>query len=340
MADRPIRLLLDSARQRFVDQVSELPEAKGFEIVSYVGKGPEGLIEAIREADAVYIYQDPLPRDAIREAPNLRFIQKHGLNCKNIDIAAATERRIPVATVPLLRNVAVAEQAMALMMACAHKIVAGHRAVSEGIYRDMGLEPIRTTQDDYRPNWAKIEGVMELFGASVGIIGLGDIGMEVAKRCRAFGMEILYHQRQRLPADIEAMYDARFMPFDELIEALDYLVLILPHTAETEGMIGAAEFTRMKPSATLINVARGGIVDEDALIAALGSGQIAMAGLDVYRTEPLPASSPLCSMPNVVLAPHTGGGSYRSRVVDRPAALANIKRFFSGEPAHGIINLD
>lgn len=338
MADRPIRLILDSARQRFVDQVSELPEAERFEMVSYVGRGAEGLLEEIRQADAVYIYQDSLSGDAIRSAPNLRFIQKHGLNCKNIDIAAATERRIPVATLPLLRNVAVAEQAMALMLACAHKIIAGHRAVSEGVYRGTGIDPICTTQDDYRANWAKIEGIVELYGASVGIIGLGDIGMEIAKRCRAFGMKILYHQRQHLPADIEAMYGARFMPFDEILEALDYLVLILPHTAETEGMIGAAEFARMKPSATLINVARGGVVDEDALVAALGSGQIAMAGLDVYRTEPLPASSPLCSMPNVVLAPHTGGGSYRSRVVDRPAALANIRRFFDGRPAEGIIN--
>jgi phosphoglycerate dehydrogenase-like enzyme len=104
-------------------------------------------------------------------------------------------------------------------------------------------------------------------------------------------------------------------------------------------MIGAAEFARMKPSATLINVARGGVVDEDALVDALQSGQIAMAGLDVYREEPLPASSPLREMPNVVLAPHTGGGSYRSRELDRPAGLANIKRFFRGERPQGIINL-
>lgn len=339
MADRPIRLLLDSARQRFVDQVSKLPDAASFEFVSYVGKGDQGLRNEIRRADAVYIYHDPLPGDVIRSAPNLRFIQKHGLNCKNIDVSAASERGIPVATLPLLRNVAVAEHAFALILACAHKIVLGHRAVAEAVYRDMGIVPIRTTQDDYRANWAQIEGVTELIGASVGIVGLGDIGMEVAKRCRAFGMEIFYYQRQRHAPDVETMYEARFLSFPDLLETVDYLVLILPHTPETEGMIGTAELGRMKPSATIINVARGGIVDEDALVAALTNGQIAMAGLDVYREEPLPASSPLCTMPNVVLAPHTGGGSYRSRVVDRPAALANIKRFFRGETAHGIINL-
>jgi len=163
--------------------------------------------------------------------------------------------------------------------------------------------------------------------------------MEVAKRCRAFGMNVLYHQRERYPPDVEAMYQARHMPLDDLLEAVDYLVLILPHTPETDGMIGSEAFARMKPTATLINVARGGVVDEDALVDALKSGQIAMAGLDVYREEPLPASSPLCGMTNVVLAPHTGGGSYRSRTLDRPAALANIARFFRGEPAEGIINL-
>jgi phosphoglycerate dehydrogenase-like enzyme len=339
MTERPIRLIIDSARQRFVDEVSELPEAAGFELVSYVGKGADGLCKEIQEADAIYIYQDTLPGDVIRSAPRLRFIQKHGLNCKNIDVAAATERGIPVATIPLLRNVAVAEQAMALMLACAHKIVPGHRAVAEGVYRNMEITPARTTQNEYRANWAKIQGITEMMGSTVGIVGLGDIGMEVAKRCRAFGMEIVYYQRQRHPQEVEALYDAHYLPFPDLLETVDYLVLVLPHTPNTERMVGAVELDRMKPSATLINVARGGVVDEDALVEALKSGQIAMAGLDVYREEPLPASSPLCGMPNVVLAPHTGGGSYRSRVLDRPAALRNIARFFRGEAPQGIINL-
>ena len=109
MTDRPIRLLLDSEKARFFEHVSALAEADGFELLSYVGEGQEGLRERIAEADAVYIYQDMLPGDAIRSAPSLRFIQKHGLNCKNIDVAAAAERGIPVATLPLFRNVAVAD---------------------------------------------------------------------------------------------------------------------------------------------------------------------------------------------------------------------------------------
>lgn len=338
MMDRPIRLLVDSDSPRFVQQVSELPDAAFFEILSYAGEGVQGMRKLIPQADAVYIYQDDLPGDLIRSAPSLRFIQKHGLNCKNIDLAAATERGIPVATLPLFRNIAVAEHALALMLACAHKIIPGHRAVESAAYREMGMEPIRTTQREYRSNWANIQGVTEVIGASVGIIGLGDIGMEIARRCRAFGMEVYYNQRRRHDADVEERHEARFLSFDDLLETVDYLVLILPHTPETEGLIGTAQLARMKPNATLINVARGGVVDEDALVEALTNGKIAMAGLDVFREEPLPFSSPLRGLPNVVLAPHTGGGSYRSRIMDRPAALANILRYFRDERPKGIIN--
>lgn len=340
MTDHPIRLLVDSASSRFVEQVSALPEAARFEILSYAGQGEGGMRSLAPKADAIYIYQHFLPAELIRSAPSLRFIQKHGLNCKNIDVAAATERGIPVATLPLFRNAAVAEHALALMLACAHRIVPGQRAVDDAVYRDMGLEPVGTTQREYRANWAQIQGVTELKDSSVGIIGLGDIGMEIAKRCRAFEMDVFYHQRQRHAPDVEERFGARFLSFVDLLKSVDYLVLVLPHTAESEGLIGAAELARMKPAATLINVARGAVVDEDALVEALRSGRIAMAGLDVYREEPLPASSPLIGLPNAVLTPHLGGGSGRSRAVDRPAALANILRFFDGAQPKGVINLN
>lgn len=339
MTDGAIRLVVDSGSPRFVEAVSRPPEAARFEILSYTGKGAEGLAGLVSEADAVYIYQDFLTGEMIRSAPSLKFIQKHGLNCKNIDLAAASERGIPVATLQLFRNATVAEHALALMLACARKIVQGHRAVETAVYRQMGLEPIRTSQREYRGDWAKIEGVGELKGAAVGIIGLGDIGMEIATRCRAFDMDVFYHQRQRHTPDVEVRFGATYLPFDALLERVDYLVLILPHTTATEGLIGTGAFARMKPTATLINVARGGVVDEDALVEALSTGKIAMAGLDVYREEPLPATSPLIGLPNVVLAPHTGGGSKRQRTLDHPAGLENILRFFDGGKPRGIINV-
>jgi phosphoglycerate dehydrogenase-like enzyme len=209
--------------------------------------------------------------------------------------------------------------------------------VTEAVYRQMELEPVLTAQRTYRANWARIEGMGELFGATVGIVGMGDIGMEIAKRCRAFAMQVVYHQRTRHPQTIEDALGMHYSSLDELLSAADYVVLVLPHTPETDGIIGARELALMKPAATLINVGRGGLIDEEALVDALRNERIAMAGLDVYRREPLPAESPLRSLPNVVLLPHTGGGSYRSWEIDTPAVLRNIALFFEGN-AKGIIS--
>jgi len=336
--DRPIRLLLDSESEGFVQRISEMPESGQFELLTYVKQGTQKLDELIATADAAYIYKDTLSGQAIRSAPALRFIQKHGLNCKNIDMEAARGLGIPVATLPLFRNVAVAEHAFALMLACAHKVLVGHHAVKKGVYRDLGVSPIRTSQREIRGNWAKITGMTELMGSSVGIIGLGDIGMEFARRCRAFGMQVFYHQRTQQSPAVEQENGATYLPFHELLRTVDFLTLILPHTPESERMLGAAELAMMKPAATVINVARGGIIDEPALVDALTRGVIAMAGLDVFTEEPLPVSSRLLQLPNVVLTPHLGGGSYRSREADYRSGLQNIARFFRGEQAIGLVN--
>jgi phosphoglycerate dehydrogenase-like enzyme len=283
-------------------------------------------------------YQAEVAASLIEAAPALKLIQKQGLNCKNIDVAAATRRNVRVATLSLMRSVTVAEHALALMLACARKVIPGHQAVTRAVYREMGLEPTVTSQRNYRGNWPGIRGVSELFQAAVGIVGMGDIGMEIAKRCRAFGMKVCYHQRTPHPPVVESSLGIRYLPLDELLSASDYVVLVVPHTPESEGLIGARELALMKPSATLVNVGRGGLIDEDALIKALQAGGIAMAGLDVYRVEPLPATSPLLALPNVVLLPHLGGGSYLGWEVDIPAALHNIERFFAEGKAEGIIN--
>jgi phosphoglycerate dehydrogenase-like enzyme len=201
----------------------------------------------------------------------------------------------------------------------------------------MGIEPVVTAHRTYRSNWARIEGMGELFRTTVGIVGMGDIGMEIAKRCRAFAMNIRYYQRTRHPQAIEDALGMRYLSFDELLAESDYVVLVLPHTPDTEGIIGARELALMKVSATLVNVGRGGLIDEGALAAALRDRRIAMAALDVYRREPLPADSPLLTLPNVLLLPHTGGGSYRSWELDTPAVLRNIALFFEGK-AEGIVN--
>ena len=334
-----IRLMLaDGAGHKVTPRFSKAPAAQAFDLVIPADGTAAAQLAVAADVDAIITYQTEISAAVIRAAPALKFIQKHGRNCRSIDVAAASERGVRVATMPLMRNVTVAEHALALMLACARKVLDGHRAVSGATYRQMGLAPVVTTQSDYRKNWAGIEGVTELFKAAVGIVGMGDIGMEIAQRCRAFGMAVNYHQRTRHPASIEDLLGVHYQSLDELLSASDFIVLVIPHTPESEGMIDARALALMKPSAVLINVGRGGLIDEAALIAALDKKQIAMAGLDVYRMEPLPAASPLRGLPNVVLLPHTGGGSYRSWEIDVPASMQNIGRFFAGEQADGIIN--
>ena len=335
----PIRLLVaDAATSRFGQRVRNSPAAGAFRLLLTEHGTPEGLLALAPEADAILSYQAGITPEIISAAPALKLIQKQGLNCKNIDVAAATRRGVRVAALPLMRSITVAEHALALLLACARKVVPGHQAVTGAVYREMGLTPIVTSQQDYRGNWARIEGIAELYQTTAGIVGMGDIGMEIARRCRAFGMTVVYHQRTPHPPALEASLGIRYLPLGELLAASDYVVLVIPHTPESEGIIGARELARMKRTAILVNVGRGGLIDEEALAEALRERRIAMAGLDVYRTEPLPASSPLLALPNVVLLPHLGGGSHRGWETDIPAALENIRRFFSGEPAQGLVN--
>ena len=329
MSDKIRLLVTDGASGRFLARVRANAAAEPFDIIAPESADEDALLALAPEAEAVLCYKAALPASVIHAATGLRYIQKHGLNCKNIDTAAARERGIPVGTQSLMRNATVAEQALVLMLCCERKTIPGQKAVEAGVYREMGIEPVATSQWDIRPNWPEIEGVAELFGKSAGIIGLGDIGMDIAKRCAAFDMEIFYYQRTRHEPDVEAEYRATYLPFDDLLTRVDYLVLVLPHTAESERMIGAEQLARMKRTATLINVGRGALVDEAALAAALREGEIAMAGLDVYRLEPLPADSPLIGLPNAVLLPHTGGGSNRQWDVDIPASLGKIAAFFA-----------
>ena len=334
-----IRLMVtDGDTWDFAQRLKDAPAARNFDVIIPKKVSEETLREGASDADAILCYEVGLPGSVIQAARSLKFIQKHGINYRNIDVAVATEKKIPVATVPLLRSITVAEHALALLLACARKLIPGYQAVTQGVYQKMGLEPIVTSQKQYRANWPGIHGLTELYQATVGIVGMGDIGMQIAKRCRAFDMSICYYDLSPHSADVERSFGMRYRALDELLSASDFVILILPHTPKTEGLIGARELALMKSSAILINSARGGLIDEDALVAALQSKRIAMAGLDVYRTEPLPVTSPLMALDNVVLLPHMGGGSNRFRQVDIPASLKNIEKFFDGEGADGIVN--
>jgi phosphoglycerate dehydrogenase-like enzyme len=228
---------------------------------------------------------------------------------------------------------------MALMLACARRLLECHRVVAEARYLEHGYVPQSTGQQNvHHGNWIKVAGVADLLEATVGIIALGDIGAEIARRVRPFGPRIFYHQRTRHSEKTEQALGVEYRQLDELIESVDYLILVVPQTPATENLLSRERIARMRPGACVINVGRGGLLDEDALYEALRDNRLAAAGLDVFRWEPLPATSPLLGLPNVVLSPHMAGGSSdRYWQVDVAGALENIRRHLAGEAASGLL---
>lgn len=275
---------------------------------------------------------DSIFHEAGRE---LRFIQVQGRAPWVVDPAVAASAGVMVSCLPHRGAIAVAEHAMALMLAAKRKIVAGHEGTSQAAYQSLGIEPIRTSERKIAFNWLKLPAIEQLYGQTLGLVGLGDIGLEVARRARSFDMEVVYYKRSRLPVDAERMTGARYLDLPDLLAASDVVSLHAPHTAETDGVIDAAALAAMKSSALLVNTARGGLVDEKALVDALRNGHIAAAGLDVFLDEPLPVGHALMQLPNVTLSPHTGGGTgggQRAMVAD---VVDNLVRFSRGEtPTH------
>ena len=309
MSDKIRLLVTDGASGRFLARVKANAAAAPFDIIAPESADLDALLALAPEAEAILCYKAALPAAVIQKADKLRYIQKHGLNCKNIAVDAARARGVAVGTQSLMRNATVAEQALVLMLCCERKTIPGQKAVEAGVYREMGLEPVATSQWNIRPNWPEIEGVAELFGKSAGVIGLGDIGMDIAGRCAAFGMDIFYYQRTRHTPDVEAEYQATYLDFDDLLARVDYLVLVLPHTAESEGMIGAEQLARMKRTATLINVGRGALVDEAALATSAQGGRYRHGG-----ARRLPVRTPALRQPPHRAAERRASAPHRGRL--------------------------
>ncbi len=284
-------------------------EAAGVEVVWGGGMNERELRAVAAGVDALVTAKRPIDANLIHASPDLRLIQVQGRAPWAVHRAAAAEAGVPVSVLPHRGAIAVAEQTIALMLGLHRKLVPGHEGTRDATYRSLGVEPVRTTERRIAFNWLRHPDIRQLHGEALGLVGLGDIALEVVRRARAFDMSVVYHKRTPLPPEHEEMVGARYRPLPDLLAESDVVSLHAPHTRRTERMIDAAALALMKPTAILVNTARGGLVDENALAEALREGRIAGAGLDAFVHEPLPADSPLAEAPNVLLSPHVGGGT-------------------------------
>lgn len=261
------------------------------------------------EVAAVYTYGHPHVSGALLDRlPKVRVVSNYGVGVDHIDLKAAAARGILVGNTPGILDGATADMGFTLLLASARRLIEGD------VY---ARSPQFTTYDP---------GYMlgrEVHGAVLGIIGMGRIGAQVAKRARGFDMRVLYHNRRPRP-EVEAALGVEFAALDDLLSASDYVMLCCPLSDATRGLVNRATLARMKPTATLVNIARGPVVDTAALYDALAERKIAGAGLDVTDPEPLPRDHPLLKLPNVVIAPHLGSATIETRRKMAELSVANL----------------
>jgi D-3-phosphoglycerate dehydrogenase len=274
-----------------LEGLAPLAKDPRFELVVRPGLSGDELADAIGAADAVLVRSaTKITRASLAKADRLKAIGRAGVGIDTIDVDAASERGIPVLTAPAGNTISAAELTMALLLAVARKVPAADRSMKAG-------------------EWDKKSfNGFELYGKTLGLVGAGRIGGQVAKRARAFGMSVLVYDPY-LGIERARELDVELASLEDVIRKSDVISVHVPLTDATAGLIGPAQFAMMKPSALLLNVARGGVVDEAALLTALQEKKLAGAALDVYESEPLPKDSPLRTLPNVVMTPHLGAST-------------------------------
>lgn len=289
------------------------------------------MLSFLPDADAVVSESFQIGAPQISAAPNLKLVQKFGIDARNIDFDACAAAGVPVRTLRRRVNGTVAEHAILLMMAVGRKLTETDGALDFKSLRALGYEPAMFHADHVAgANWARVTGLRSLQGATLGALGFGEIGREVATRARAMGMEIVYYQRTRVPDEIEAESGARYVAYDELLEVSDFISVHLPLNGSTEGMVNAASFDRMKPGAIIANISRAPIIDRSALIAALESGKLGGAGLDVHYDEPGHPDEPLKNYSNVILSPHIAVAHRSHNMADTAELVANLAEVLGG----------
>jgi phosphoglycerate dehydrogenase-like enzyme len=235
-------------------------------------------------------------------------VHKYGFTTRNIDGAACEAAGVKVLTIRRRANISTAEQGLTLMLGLARQLTSNANLISVEQLENAGYEPtIYDRSHTPNGNWARIPGMVTLYRKQLGIVGLGEIGRELALRALALGMPIVYTQRTRLPEEVEQQYQATYCSLDELLAESDFVSLHLPRGPATVNFIGARELSTIKPGAFLINVSQPTLVDREALRQSLASGRLGGYGLDTFYEEPGDANDPLLKFPNVVITPHLGG---------------------------------
>lgn len=292
----------------------------GFEVRYADGSDRARLLAALADADAVIVRSaTKIDAEAIAHAPRLRVVGRAGVGLDNVDVVAATKAGVIVVNAPASNSVSAAEHTVALLLALARNIPQAMASLQGGAWKRSAYTGV------------------ELQGKVAGLLGLGRIGVLVAQRLAAFDMTVIAHDPY-IKAAKAAEFGVRLVSLDELLAESDFISVHLPRSAETIGLIGARELRLVKPGVRIVNVARGGIVDEKALASALADGRVAGAALDVYATEPC-TDSPLFGFSNVVVTPHLGASTHEAQEKAGTQVVASVKLALAGEFVPDAVNV-
>ena len=292
----------------------------GFDVRHVDGVDRSALLPALADADAVLIRSATrIDDEALAAAPRLKVVARAGIGLDNVDVPAATARGVMVVNAPLSNIVSAAEQAVALLLACARNLAPAHAALKAGRWE--------------RSRWTGVEVADKV----VGVVGLGRIGVLFAQRMSAFGTTLIAYDPYVQPARA-AQIGVRLVSLEELLRESDFISIHLPKTPETVGLIGAAQLALCKPTVRIINAARGGLLDEQALADALTAGTVAGAGLDVYATEPC-TESPLFGFDSVVVSPHLGASTVEAQDKAGIAVARSVRLALEGEFVPDAVNV-
>lgn len=304
-----------------LERIQKVCEVQQWEQVDPIPR--EMLFDWLKDAEGLVVTSNiQVDEELLQHAPKLKVIVQSAVGYDNIDIEACTRHGILFGNTPGVLVNATADLAFSLLLCSARRIHEGWDFVRAGSWRPGN----------------KISFGIDLAGKTLGIVGLGQIGVAVAKRAKAFGMEVIYYNRNRRSNDGEL--GVTYESFDGLLAKADCIILLTPLSNATRGLFGREQFKKMKSTAYFINISRGPVVDTDALVDALQTGEIAYAALDVTDPEPLPGDHPLVTLPNILITPHIGSATIETRMAMAELAVDNLFAGLTGKPLPACVNVN